>query len=925
MKRLLHAWARLKRLKWSDIRRLVVLCFTASVCAASVTGFDIGATSLLLETRDIVSIGFNYLLVAILSVFIGSISLRLERRRGYGAARTGAIAALVLMGLYGWFQSTGSLAAVDLMFVAKYGILFVMNVAFWSLAERYTKLTLSSLKFLGVFCFETIGIGLGSWIAQNISSIETIRTSIIGLLISVLLFKVLGWLNAVPKETFIKKIGGVQDKAEKIIVDVILAISFCWTFLHALIEFQVYDTIIEMAENPVYILSCIYMIFSLCILIGVLVLAHTRFLHTIQVGLTLSALSVGVCGLGSIFHMEKLIYAGAVMFFVTSHFYISRYLSLLPRPLAVGNGSRLKRTRWLVMRPCAYLLLGALLLTVQWSVVSWILIGGTIVLEFLFIVSGHLYGRQLMKMCALRLWRGGPLILSYPPLKQMIHQGVSKANAAEVVYFLNILEEGNAREYRKLLVQMLYYPVISVRLFALNKMKKFGLTIKEKRQVSEVMKKDACEEVRNMALSLLITDSLESRGNATWTKYKEYMDNKEWLWGACAGFLSGRGVWIDKVIKEVIKLANSKKEKDNLIALSIMQTHPRQDWTESVGRLLNKTEVSIVKAALVAAGKLKSLALLNRLLPMLDEMRWRDSVLETLNQYGKLAFPSIEKMIISETAPLDRQKELILFLGRLPSGEGKQILLRCLFDANRLLKPAIIESLSDSEIVWVHKDRKKVLRKAIKQAVSEWYEMNEMLICVENLENEKLVEIKSLFQEAIQEELLRSRLLILNQIDLYVNTPLSNRAVSTLKGNDLNAYAGAVSCLQDMLSKKLYQKVRSVLLYPIVKEPPKKIIEMPVGVFLNKFILNPFSWTNAWLQTLALYGWRALDDPAGLIAVQEGLKAKNWSVLEAALAALGVLEKNKKKMEEMALGVPTQYLLKQNFETLLEGKHASHH
>ncbi len=361
------------------------------------------------------------------------------------------------------------------------------------------------------------------------------------------------------------------------------------------------------------------------------------------------------------------------------------------------------------------------------------------------------------------------------------------------------------------------------------------------------------------------------------------------------------------------------------MALTIMQAQPRQDWAEPIGHLLNKTEIPVIKEALVAAGKIKSLTLLNRILPMLDEVRWRDSVLEVLSQYGKLAFPSIEKMILSETVPLERQKELILFLGRLPSGEGKQILLRSLFKANRLLRRAIIESLSDSEIVWVHEDRKKVLYKAIQQAVLEWTEMNEMLIQAENLENEKLVEIKILFQEAIQEELVRTRLLILDLVALYLNTPLATQAVDTLKGNDLNAYAGATSCLQDMLHKKIYTKVRMVLLYPTIKEPPENIVEMPVSVFLNRFILSPFNWTNTWLQTLSLYGLRELNDSAGLVAVQEGLKAKDWIVLEAALAALGKLEKNKAKAEEMALSVPTRYLLKQNFEMLLEGKNVNYH
>jgi len=925
MKRLLHLWARLKRLQWRDIRRLMVLCVTAFVMSASVTGLDIGTTTLLLNKQGIASIGFNYLLVAFILVIAGSVALRLERRRGYGASRTACVIALLWWGLFGWFCATNNVYAIDLMFVTKYGTIFLMNVVFWALAERYVKLAMSSLKFLGVFCFETIGIGAGALLASNGTPTDIVRFAIIGLLGCVVLFKILGWLNPIPKETFIQKIGGVQDEAEKVIVDTILAISFCWTFLHGLTEFQVYTSIVETAANPIQILSRIYMIFASCTLAVLIFLAQARFLYTMQVGLALCAASAGICGAGAILHISELVYVGAVIFFVTSRFYISRYLSLLPRPLAVGKGVRLKKMRWLVMRPCAYILLGALLLTTAWSVMGWILIGGMGVLSVLFVLSAHLYGRQLVKMCALRIWRGGPMLLAYPPLKQMIRQGLSKTNAAEVIYFLNVLEEGYTGEYRKLLVQMLHHPAISVRLFVLNKMKKLGLTLKEKRQVSELMKTDSCEEVRNMALALLITDSLESHGNITWTKYKEYVDDPKWRWGVCMGFLFGRGAWIEKIVNDVIKMANSQKEKDNLIALSIMQAHPRQDWTESIGRLLNKTEIPVVKSALIAAGKVKSLALLNRLLPMLDEMRWRDPVLETLIQYGKQAFPSIEKMILSESVPLDRQKELILFLGRLPSGEGKQILLRSLFGASRLLRRAIIESLGDSEIVWVHEDRKKVLRKAIQKTVSEWYEMNEMLIQTENLEHEKLIKIKGLFQEAIQEEMSRTRLLILDQVALYINTPLATEAVNTLKGNDLNAYAGAASCLQDVLHKKLYEKVRAVLVYPTIKEPPEGIVEMPVGVFLNRFILNPFSWTNAWLQALALCGWRELNDPAGLVAVQEGLKAKDWIVLEAALAALGKLEKNKKRAQEMALGVPTQYLLKQNFETLLEGKHVDYH
>ncbi|MBQ3695356.1 MAG: hypothetical protein II938_00070 [Alphaproteobacteria bacterium] len=925
MKKLLHIWARLKRLKWQDIRRLMVLCLTAFLLAAGLTGLDISVTSLLLERKDITGLGFNYLLAAFGMAASGVVALRLERRRGFGVARTSLIMTVLLGMMVCWIKHYPSQIGLDIIFAAKYGVIFLWNIAFWSLAKRYIDLSMSSLKFLGVLIFQTLGMGLGAILAQKGMPIIVLEASIICVLFVTILFKILGLMIVVPKETFIHKIGGVQDVAERVIVDAILAISFCWTFLYALAEFQVYARIVESGENPQQILGMIFKACSVCTLIGLIFLSQTRFLYTMRLGLCLCAVSSGICALGSLVHIDELVYAGAILFFVTSNFYILPYLSLLPRPLAQGKGMRLKKMRWLIMRPCAFILLGSLLLTVPAFVLDWILMGGMIILLMLFVVSAHLYGRQLLKMCSLRMWCGAPVMLSYPPLKQMIEQGLSKTNPAEAIYFLNMLHAGYTGSYRRLLFSALNHPAVSVRLLALNKMMKLGLTLKEKRQLSHLMTTDSNEEVKNMALALLITDALESQGNAAWHKYKEYLQDKKWVWGACAGFLSGRGAWLDKIISKVLELANSTKEKDNLIALSIMNLHPRTEWIDPVERLLNKSDASVVRAALVAAGKLKAPALLNRFLPMLDEVRWRDPVLETLNEYGKQAFPIIEKMIISETAPLERQRELVLFLGRLPSGEGKQILLRTLFSANRLLRLTIIESLGDSEIVWVHKDRRNILEKAIRTAVLEWEEINKMLVHAENLEDKNLVETKILFQEALREELNRTRCLILDQIALYTKEPLALKAVEALKGTDFNIYAGAASCLQDILSRVLYKEVYEVLLYPTVNEPPRLDNKMPVGVFLNRFILNPVTWTNAWLQALALYGWRRLEDAAGLIAVKEGLKARDWIVLEAALSALGKLEKDKAKAQEMVLNIPTQYLLQQDFEKLLEEKYVSHH
>ncbi|MBQ4472383.1 MAG: hypothetical protein II942_03995 [Alphaproteobacteria bacterium] len=924
MRRLFHIWARLKCLQWSDIIRLMCLCSTAFVMGFGMICVDIGTTSLLLKNQGFAGIGFNYLLGALCWAILAYQALILERRRGYGGAWIMFLLALA----WGTATSVGMRyfpsGIQNLLFSCKYAIIFLTWICFWNLTARFMQISMGSLKFLGVFSFEFLGVLAGAILARH-TPLEVVVPAITGVFAAlVVLFKVLGWLLPVPAETFIKKTGGVQDISERVLLDVILLVSFCWAFTRFLVDVTLYDSILEQGQDVKEVLSTLYMWFAGIGLIVAIFVSQTRFLYTMPIGLMLVAIGAGLCGIGSVLGWGTFVIVGTLIFLISSHFYIRRYLSILPVPLAVGRGRRVKRLRWLVMVPGAFILAGSILLTLRMDYVALILMILMFVLFAMMLLSAHLYGRQLLKMCGLRFWRGGQFMLNYAPLKQMIYQGIDKKNPAEVIYFLTILEESRAVGYYNCLLKALRHPAITVRLFALKKINKLSLTKRARHVVKSVMEDDSCEEVRNQALAVLIRSELENRERRAWVEYKEYLTQKEWVMGACIGFLSGRGAWLSQVIEHVHTLAKSNQTKDQLKALLVMQCCPRQDWVQDVSNLLNTTDLSVMKAALSVAGKLANPSLLNRLITLLDEVRWRDHVLETLDGYGKIAFPAIEKMILNDFAPLDRRKVLIGFLGRLPSGEGKQILLRCLFSANRTLRPTIIETLMDAAIVWVHRDRKRVLARGMMQDVTCWHEMKMMKTALEVLNEVKQPSLKNMFEEAFVEEMNRTRMLILDQLDLYWDTPLMKQSIETLKGDDWNAFAGAVSCLQDILPTKLYREVRPVLMYPLENEAPEKMESMSVAHYLNKFILDPFEWTTPWFQALALYGWQKTGDSAGLTAVAEGLKSSNWVVLEAALSALSKLEKNKKKVQEMMLNVPTRYLLKQNLESFVEEKHAHH-
>ena len=925
MKFLFHILARLRRLKWHDIGQLSAVCVLAFFTGLSIVWYDVVSVSYLLKQMGTLTLGFDYLLVGILWIPTAYYSIILERRRGYGAACGGFVVTL----LFAVFAIFGQRYVPDLfsevMFASKYGVLFFINVCFWTIVERFIRISISSLKFLGIVGCELLGFSVASGVGLVHPELNLVYGVLASLALTTILLKILGQVAKVPKETFIKKTGGVQDTSERVILDIVLLLNFLLVLARALIDFGTYQYIVTNDENVVVVISMIWSLFSAIGVVIMLLFSQTSLLYgTLWALLGVSA-SVCACAFGMLLSNKILLYGGNVCFMLGFCFYAERYLSLLACPLALGQGIRLKKLKRLLMVPVAFVLAGAMILTLTPNRIIWILFGLGIVLLLSFGISGRLYGRQLIKMCSLRLWRGGQFVLTYPPLKQMVYQGLSKNNPAEVIYFLTILEESRAAGYRACLLEALLNRSISVRLFALKKLAKVSLKTKDRIAIMKLFQQDPCEEIQSLALSLLIVDELERNESRTWKKYKEYLNDKKYVVGACVGFLSGRGAWLNQVIDKVLQLANSKREKDNLMALQIMFLRPRVDWVDAVSNLLNKEHLPTIKAALSVAGKLASPVLLNRVLTLLDEPRWRDPVLEVLDQYGKVAFPTIEKMIVNEDVPLERRRELILFLGRLPSGEGKQILLRALFGANRSLRPSIIETLIDSGIVWIHAERKKLLTNGILLDVKEWKEMHNVLAQTENLSNPKLKKVKTLLSEALNEEMDRARRMILSQLNLYSAQPLFQKAVAILQEDDLNAYLGAVGDLQDMLPSKLYKEVRDILLFPLKQETLIEEKNIDSVFFLNQFLLNPYAWVNSWMKALALFGWYMLNHNAGLVSVKQELKSHEWIVLETALYALGRLEKNRKTIHELALSVPTSYLMKQNFQELLEGKNADHH
>ena len=92
-----QAFKKAKKLDFSAWRRLVLLSLGAALLGAGWVCLDIASISFLLENKLQYTIGFNFLIIAILLSFIGSISTKLDRRHGYVGVPLCAFLLLLLL------------------------------------------------------------------------------------------------------------------------------------------------------------------------------------------------------------------------------------------------------------------------------------------------------------------------------------------------------------------------------------------------------------------------------------------------------------------------------------------------------------------------------------------------------------------------------------------------------------------------------------------------------------------------------------------------------------------------------------------------------------------------------------------------------------------------------------------------------------
>lgn len=901
---------------------LLTVMMTALIKSTLLAFLNIGTFSLYLNELGVTYLAFMFIGGSGVLAVAGYYKLLFERRHGYGSVPLCAGLLLILTGLT-VLMNEPQIWSLNTLLLFTGAAMVLLNASFWAVAARFVPMKLESRKFVAVCCADLLGYAVAGWSAVSLTwdSVYFLIGALIIMTAFVALLKFLVYLNPVPSETFIQKSGGASDSAGKRLVQYLFSYDFLCTAAKGVSVFAFCALLVGQPDKTGK-LGLLWGIFGTSGLIMLISLYQTRYLYAILLGILIFAASFMIGAAGVVLDSYNVTMAAVIIFMLTDHFYVQPFFTVLPRPLAVGRQRRVKWQRLMVIEPMALLSTGIILYYFEAPYIqATLLVLCGVALAMLSVRLVKLYSAILADSFKRRQWREGPLMIATPKLLNYMLEHLKSDDADEVIYFIRILGIAKHPAFQKNLIKLLKHQNETVRLYALSRIERFYPAGSFYKTIETVMLKDKSDAVRQNALALLMQYDYIEHPEKGVRKYMRWLNDKHLQAGVLTGLLKIGGNAALLAMDTLQNLAFSKDPADNLKALEIIERAPLSGLVRLVEPLLKHPDETVARQALLTAGAMRHPELLSAVFEALDDLNLQETALRSLEMYGKQAFPPLEKMLHNASVPATRQKTLILFLNRLRSGEGKQILLRAMTADNQKLRKSVIQGLLESGIVWIHKNKKVLLTAMLNKDLERVRFELDFIDNQTQAPTHETEESLLFLRRAMLEDVHDTRELILLQLQLLKPHPLFVKAIRVLLSDKTDQYDTALGVIQDFLPHRLYQKIKPIALLPVApkKMPEEKIVlESSLAKTLNNLLLHsPFA-LPAWIKATVLYCLRRLGAEEGKPAVIAALNDKNPLVLEAAIWALVRLEKDENELHKRLLEVPTSQLAGQSLEQILE-------
>lgn len=308
---------------------------------------------------------------------------------------------------------------------------------------------------------------------------------------------------------------------------------------------------------------------------------------------------------------------------------------------------------------------------VSFFLLSYLLLVLVIVWIVMIFVVDREYVKTLVTALNKRYSVGQEIDLSDEQTKHVLEAKIQTGEMGEAIYILNLVEKQFDEDKQDLVVKAIDHPRQEVRMEAIRlaERKKISAALPKIEEIISQRADTAILPEAVKAKCMLEPDELEN--------YDEFIEDKDHrlMKAAITGLMTSGG--ISAVVtagQKLLTLISSKHTEERKMAAEIIGDLGVQSFYKPLLHLLHDEDEDVVKAAIVASGKVKNEKLIHPLIDMFLHKRYEKLVIDALHRAGDVSLHGIQNIITHDKLTRQQQSKLIFLCGRIGTDGATKIL-----------------------------------------------------------------------------------------------------------------------------------------------------------------------------------------------------------------------------------------------------------
>lgn len=457
-------------------------------------------------------------------------------------------------------------------------------------------------------------------------------------------------------------------------------------------------------------------------------------------------------------------------------------------------------------------LLGLGLLAFNSLQLNYVLLLMLVACVVLAVLLGREYGPALLEALARRRLQfgGGAFVVTDVAGLQILERELTSPHPEAVAYALDKFEEIAHAGLPEALIKTLSHSSPQIRRDGLTRVERLHLK-QAAGAVRSLIETESDESVRNVAVSTLA--SLEG----SWADYLD--DSKPTVrLGAMAGLLRSEGVnSATLVLEQLEQMVAAPEAARRLQAAQLLARAARGQHHSYVLTLLNDSDPQVRRAAVIAAGAIKSPHLWPAVIDSLSDPATREEAVAALIAGGNMVLLSIRAALAQPDLPRVKARRLFRIVSRM-RGEAAIVFLKDWLDTPAIqLRTQAIEGLRRNGYAANENDRDRI-ENAIRVEVAEAAQMLAYWVA---LGDEALQASAPRLHNALDEMVVGYQDRVLSLLSFIYDSRTLTRVKDSLIHSDAEKRAYGLEALDTMLPDDL-----KTLVLPLADElPPDKRLQ----------------------------------------------------------------------------------------------------